>query len=289
MAAAEVFVPNLLVAMLLNGLVQSLQIGAYAARYAGVKTGRIATAISLFNLVMTASRLATLIVTPALGGLADATANDAIRNHLTVAPEHLVDVFALQLRLVVFAGTIGTTIGLMLMPTFIFLFVRGIGSFERQGSVLRAVLRLCDIAVLREVAGSLRFPDVSIARTFSIAHVPRKLLIANVVVTAVYSIGVLASYYASVLNLAARTTAVGLSGIINGIGTIAFTLLVDPTSAIITDQAVKGERTLDEVRSLIFYLAVTAIVGTLLSQLLLWPGAWLIAQAAHIFVSSHHL
>jgi hypothetical protein len=273
--------------MALNGMVQALQIGAYAARYAGVKTGRIATAISLFNLVMTASRLATLIVTPALGGLADATANGALTAHHAVAPQAAVDVFAVQLRLVVLSGTFGTAVGLMLMPTFIFLFVRGIGSFERSGSVLRAVLRLTDIAVMREVAGSLRFPDIAIARTFSIAHVPRKLLIANVVVTSVYSIGVLAAYYASVLNLKARTTAVGLSGIINGVGTILFTLLVDPTSAIITDQAVKGERTLAEVRSLIFYLAVTSIAGTLLSQLILYPAAWIIADAAHLFVGHH--
>jgi hypothetical protein len=287
MTAAEIFVPNLVIAMALNGMVQALQIGAYAARYAGVKTGRIATAISLFNLVMTASRLATLIVTPALGGLADATANDALAHHVAAVPQHLVDIFAMQLRLVVFSGTLGTAVGLVLMPTFIFLFVRGIGSFERNGSVIRAVLRLTDLAVMREVLGSLRLPDIAIARTFSLAHVPRKLLIANVLVTAVYSIGVLAAYYASVLNLKARTTAVGLSGIINGIGTILFTLLVDPTSAIITDQAAKGERTLAEVRSLIFYLAITAIIGTLLSQLILYPAAWIIAEAARLFVGHH--
>jgi hypothetical protein len=173
------------------------------------------------------------------------------------------------------------------MPVFIYLFVRGIGSFERSGSVLRAVLRLTDPRVLRDVLGAFRFPHPSIARSFALRHVPRKLLIANVLVTAVYAIGVLAAYYASVLNLRARTTAVGLSGIINGIGTIAFTLLVDPTSAIITDQAAKGERTLDEVRSLIFYLAVTAIAGTLISQLFLFPAAWVIAQAARLFVGHH--
>jgi hypothetical protein len=286
LTAAAIFVPNLVIAMVLNGLVQALQIGAYAARYAGVKTGRIATAISLFNLVMTASRLATLIVTPALGGLADAAANSAIRNHLTAVPDAVLDIFSWQLRCVVLAGTIGTAIGLAFMPTFIFLFVRGIGSFERSGSVMRAVLRLTDVGVLREVAGSMRFPNLAIARSFSLSHVPRKLLIANVVVTAVYAVGVLASYFASVLNLGARTTATGLSGLINGIGTISFTLLVDPTSAFITDQAAKGERTLAEVRSLIFYLAVTAIVGTLISQLILWPAAWLIAEAARLFV--HH-
>ena len=47
--------------------------------------------------------------------------------------------------------------------------------------------------------------------------------------------------------------------------TIAFTLVVDPTSAYITDQAVRGERSMAEVKSMIFYLALTAIIGTLLS------------------------
>ena len=58
-------------------------------------------------------------------------------------------------------------------------------------------------------------------------------------------------------------TAIDLSGVINGIGTIAFTLFVDPTSSMITDQAIHGKRTVEEVRSMVFYLSLTAIVGSL--------------------------
>ena len=58
----------------------------------------------------------------------------------------------------------------------------------------------------------------------------------------VYAIGVQSSYLASVLDVNVARTAIGLSGIINGIGTIAFTLFVDPTSSIITDQAIHGKR-----------------------------------------------
>jgi hypothetical protein len=101
-------------------------------------------------------------------------------------------------------------------------------------------------------------------------------------VTGIYAIGVVAATYASVIDPADARTAVLLSGIINGIATIAFTLIVDPTSAYITDQAVKGERTLGEVKSLVFYLALTAIVGTLLSQLILYPAAVVIAFVAHL-------
>jgi hypothetical protein len=103
------------------------------------------------------------------------------------------------------------------------------------------------------------------------------------VVTGVYAIGVQASYYASVLDIDAARTALGLSGIINGIGTIAFTLFVDPTSSMITDQAIHGKRSIDEVKSMVFYLALTAIVGTLLSQIIFYPSAWVIEEVARFF------
>ncbi len=284
---AAVFVPQLVIAMALTIVVQAVQIGAYAARLAGVMSGRIATSISLFNLFVTASRLASLIVVPALGALVDAaahTAMDAHQAHVAAPVLHRIDI---QLRLIVLAGTLGTTLGALLLPTFMLLFMRGIRSFERSGSVLRALLRLGDWHVLGAIAGSIRRPTPGIHRRFTLDHVPRKLLVSNVIVTAIYSIGVVAAYYASDLNLVARTTATGLSGLINGIATITFTLIVDPTSAYITDQAARGERTLEEVKALVFFLALTAIVGTLLSQLLLYPAAVVIAAASSVFYHPH--
>jgi hypothetical protein len=64
-------------------------------------------------------------------------------------------------------------------------------------------------------------------------------------------------------------------------------VIVDPTSAYIVDQAAKGERTLANVKSMVFYLALTAVIGTLLSQALLYPAAWFIGGAAK-FVSAIH-
>ena len=83
--------------------------------------------------------------------------------------------------------------------------------------------------------------------------------------------------------LDSRTTATGLSGLVNGIGTVAFSLFVDPTSAYIVDQTVRGERPRADVRSMIFWLIVTAFVGTVLAQLILVPAAQYIATAAHWF------
>jgi len=97
-----------------------------------------------------------------------------------------------------------------------------------------------------------------------------------------YAIGVVAAYYASVIDVDVARTAVTISGIVNGIGTVAFTFFVDPTSSIIVDEAVKGERPHTEVKSMVFYLSLTAIAGWIISQALLYPAAWVIAAVAHL-------
>ena len=113
------------------------------------------------------------------------------------------------------------------------------------------------------------------------------MLIFNILVMAVYAIGVQAAFLASVFDPAVSRTAISLSGVINGIGTIAFTLFVDPTSSMITDQAIHGKRNIDEVRAMVFYLSLTAIIGTILSQLFFVPAALLVEEVARFAVHVH--
>jgi hypothetical protein len=278
-----VFVPELVIAMVLNCTTQAIQIGAYAARYAGVTTGRIATAISLFSLFVTASRLASLFLTPSLGVLADRTARAAFVAHAAAVPPELAARFDVQMRLIVASGSVGIALGALLMPLFLVLFTRGIRSFERRGSIPHGLARLLDPRVLLDLVRSTKVPPPSALLTFPVSAVPRKLLIANTILMGVYAVGVVAAYYASILVLDSRTTATGLSGLVNGIGTVAFSVFVDPTSAYIVDQTVRGERPRTDVRAMIFWLIVTAFVGTVLAQLILVPAAEYIATAAHWF------
>jgi len=132
-------------------------------------------------------------------------------------------------------------------------------------------------------------PSFAEARSLPYGAIPRKLIVGNTVIMLVYSIGVVAAYYASVLNLDARGTAIGLSGLVNGIGTVAFALFVDPTSAYIVDQTVRGERPVSHVHAMIVVLVMSAFVGTLLAQLVLFPAAEYIAAASHLFVPTKHL
>jgi hypothetical protein len=190
-----------------------------------------------------------------------------------------------QLRLIVLSGTLGMIVFALMLPWFIYLFQRGVRSFEKRGSIPHSLFRLADPAVIRDVMTSYRVPTPTRLRAFSIESLPKRMLIFNIVITAVYSIGVVSSYYASLLDVTAARTALGLSGIVNGVGTIAFTLFVDPTSSLITDEAVRGKRPLEQVRSMVFYLAVTAILGTLISQVILWPAAKVIAIVAHFLTN----
>src|SRR5579875_2169511 len=194
-----------------------------------------------------------------------------------------VGAFEWQVRLIVFAGTVGTAIGAFALPAFLMLFLRGIASFERTNSIPRTLIRALSFRTIVALAESLRVPTPSHLSRFSIRHVPLNLLVFNTIVTGIYAIGVVAAVYASVIDPAAARTSVLLSGIVNGIATISFTLIVDPTSAYITDQAAKGERPVEDVKSMVFFLSLTAILGTLLSQFILIPAAYVIAVAAHLF------
>lgn len=272
---------QLWVAIAINVVIQAIQIGAYAARLAGVRTGRVATSISLFNLFVTASRLATLVYTLMLGPLADHAGN-AVKNAPPALIPTIQHTFELQLRLIILAGTVGTVLGALLLPMFTYMYVRGVRSFERTRSLPHSLVRLFKPRVMWEIVRHIRLPAWSELRSFSPRHIPKRLLVFNVVVTGIYAIGVVAAYYASVLSPSVARTAIGTSGLINGIGTVAFTFFVDPTSSIIVDEAVKGERPHEDVKSMVFYLALTAIIGWVLCQLILWPSAEVIKIVAHL-------
>jgi hypothetical protein len=272
---------QLILALVINVVIQAIQIGAYAARLAGVRTGRVATSISLFNLFVTASRLATLIYTLMLGPLADRAGN-AVRAASVAAVPGIQHTFEVQLRLIILAGTAGTILGALLLPMFTYMYVRGVRSFERTRSLPHSLARLFKPHVVFDIIRHIRVPSWREIFAFSPRHIPKRLLVFNVVVTGIYAIGVVAAYYASVLAPSVARTAIGTSGLINGIGTVAFTFFVDPTSSIIVDEAVKGERPHKDVKSMVFYLALTAVIGWLLSQLILWPSAEFISIVAHI-------
>jgi Alternate to MurJ len=261
---------QLVLAMGLNCVVQALAIAAYAARLAGARSGRVATAISLFNIFATSSRFAQMFYTPMLGALSDRAAFTAM------------SAYEWQLRAIIFSGTAGAVVGTLAIPTFVMFYLRAIRSLERNGSVPKAALAMFRPATVAAVIGEVKFGVATRWSDLPFRRVPKDVLILNVLVTAVYGAGIVAAAYASVLQPQAARTALLSSGLVNGFATIAYNIIVDPTSALITDRAVRGERSIDDVKALVTGLSLTAILGLLLSQLLLVPAATLIEYGARL-------
>ena len=257
--------------MLLNCAVQALAIAAYAARLAGARSGRVATAISLFNIFATSSRFAQMFYTPMLGSLSDRASLSA-----------MLVAYQWQLRFIVLAGTAGAVIGTLALPTFVMLYLRAIRALERRGSVPRAFAAMLRPSTALAVLQDVKFGVATPLRSLSFRNVPKDILVLNTLVTAVYGIGIVSAAYASVLHPQAARTALLSSGLVNGFATIAYNVVVDPASALITDHSVRGERSVDDVKALVIGLSLTAILGFLLSQLLLVPGAALIQYAAQL-------
>jgi hypothetical protein len=165
--------PQLIAAIVLNVFLQAVQIGAYGARIAGVQTGRIGTSISLFNLFVTASRFANMFYAPMLGSISD-LAGRIVTRHPALVPSEVTQ-FEWQMRAIVFAGTLGTLVGALMLPTFVHLFVRGVAAFERRGSIPRALARLGDPRVIGETLRTIRLPPFDFHVRFSLRNVPAKL------------------------------------------------------------------------------------------------------------------
>lgn len=277
MSTASFWSWQLVAAMCLGAIVQCVTIGAYASRIAGAVSGRVATALSLFNIFATGGRLAQMVYTPILGSLSD-KAGLALAGGVNHAA--MLSRFELQLRWIVLAAALGTACGTLLLPTFLTLYLRAISSFERRRSVPKSLFRLLVPSTAASVIRSLRVASPSAIRRLTFRNIPSDVLLLNALVTSVYGIGVVSAVYASVLNPGAARTALLSSGLVNGFATVAYNLIVDPTSAYITDQAVKGERSIADVKSMIVFLGVSGTAGFLLSQLLLVPAALALEAAA---------
>jgi hypothetical protein len=107
-----------------------------------------------------------------------------------------------------------------------------------------------------------------------IGGIPKRLVILNIFVTAIYTIGVLSALLASTFNIAFSTAASQSSGLINGVATILLTVLIDPQIGLLTDKVIKGEKEQATLHKVFGLLMVSRFLGTVLAQVLLTPAAY---------------
>ncbi|WAH36063.1 lipid II flippase Amj family protein [Alicyclobacillus dauci] len=237
---------------------------AYSIRLNAVKNGQFALSTSLFNTISLVTRVSSTLFLPAIGALVD----HSIQYHIDPI---------WQLRQILFGATIGACVGAVFIPTFLRIFGKAVNRLEIVGSVPALMLQALSIANIRRIRNSTTVPRRTLLAGLRFRQIPKRLLLVNIMITAVYTVGVLASNYSALLNPQHRLEVAQSSGFINSVGTILLTMLVDPKSASITDQALRGTRPYGDVKALVTLLVLTKILGTILAQFIFTPSAHLIA------------
>jgi len=256
-------VPNLPIILILTAVVHCLDTASYASRIAGARTGRLALTGALFNIVSLASRVAYTLQAPLLGSAVDRMVREG----------HMGGMLR-DFHLIIGAASLGTLLGAALIPTFSAIFSRAALGYEFHGSFPALLLHTLSLRGFSRISQHLRLPlpeSIHEARRFNL---PCSFLLLSTIVTAVYTIGVSSTIYASALEPELARTATTLSGVINGVGTLLLVILIDPVSALITDQALRGKRPLSEVSHIVIWQVAGRFGGTLMAQLLFVLLCW---------------
>lgn len=251
--------------IILTSVIHIVDTLSYSVRLNSVKTGQMALSFSLFNMIVLVSRTANMFQGPLIGKIIGIS----IAQDLDPANE---------LRLVIFAATAGTLLGILLIPTFLKIFGSAVKRLELKGSIPSLVVEALQASNIKRIVKSAVPPSKSMLERLRYRQIPKRLLIYNTVVTGIYTIGVLSANYSALLvPEEERLAAAASSGLINGMASVLLTFFVDPKSAIITDQALRGVRPYGDVKALVILLIATKLIGTLLGQFFFLPAAKIIA------------
>ncbi|NGZ76984.1 lipid II flippase family protein [Saccharibacillus alkalitolerans] len=259
---------HLITIFILTTVIHAAETLSYSLRYAGVKIGKLAVALSLTGIVVLVSRTANLIQAPLTAKFVDAAKLDPTFGLLG------------HMQMILLAASLGTAIAILLFPTFVLLWGRVIVKLEVAGS-LPKLMTSVTIGQLRNTRHYLRRPSLN-RNTFRLLGISKRFIVINVFVTAIYTVGVLASLYAAYLVPELGTTASQSSGLINGIATILLTVFIDPQVGLITDKAMNDETYRDRLGKVYVLLMGSRLAGTLLAQALLLPAAYFIAFAVKL-------
>ncbi|RKO66980.1 lipid II flippase Amj family protein [Desulfofundulus salinus] len=282
---------RLLIVALLTAIIHMINTLIYSVRLAGVRTQRLATALSLFQVIFLIASTANLIQAPLMSSIVEHAINAGLRHAGggdILADPYYQDQLArlnMEIRLVILAATGGTILGGLFIPTFVWVFTRGIMLLEDLGSVPRMILKMIlSPRQLLAMAKKVKLPGVGRFRDAlrGPLNIPRHFLVANILITGIWTTGVLSALYAGALIPQFRSTATLTSGIVNGVAAVLAATVVDPTAAMITDQAMRGVRPEEDVKQMAVYLALTRLAGTLLAQALFVPGALVIRFVAEL-------
>ncbi|MBW8733384.1 MAG: lipid II flippase Amj family protein [Asticcacaulis sp.] len=244
---------------------------AYSVRIAGVRTRRIAVSLALFSMLALLSRTSNAFLGPYLG--------KRVEQHLTPGGASALFV---DFQWLLLSATLATIAGALLIPTFQRLFSRAVLHFQTHRSIPKLAMHAVFKGGIGYVRDAVRVPAAANIVSVRGHGISPGITMLNVVAVALLTTGVFAAYYAGALDPAVRLTSSSLSGIINGVATIAMALFIDPHMSGMTDDVIDGRVSETQFRKAVVWLVGSRLAGTVLAQVLLLPAALLIATVARV-------
>jgi hypothetical protein len=263
----ELFSEKLILISLFIFIIHSIDTLAYAVRLSGARVKLLASALSLFNLMVIVSRMANMMQQPFTGSLID----NAPKVDTLEFVEH-------QYRVIIGSSTLGTIMGILLLPTFISLFSRAIIHLsDERGSIPALIKKGFTIEFIKRGVKHIHLPSLTYLKDIRFKDIPIRLFVINMLITAIYTIGVLSALFASLLAPERASTSIMASGLINGIATILLTIFIDPKISILADDVINQRGSYTNLKGASLMMVVSRLFGTILAQLLFIPGAEYIA------------
>ncbi|HLL77126.1 MAG TPA: DUF2837 family protein [Pyrinomonadaceae bacterium] len=242
----------------------------FSVRIAGARTGRLGSAVALFNVFILLLRISTSFQALLLSKHVE-------RNLGARSPD--ADEFLF--RLLLLSATLGSVLGALLIPTAQRAISRAVAALEVHRSLPRLARRAASASVLRQAAASLRLPSVrnlTQFREFRGLSIGPPALYA--VAVSFLTVGMFSPIYAGYFNPQFRVTANNMSLLINGAATAVVLLVTDPFLGVLTDDAIEGKLPEASFRKQIVVFVMAQVVGTVAAQALLVPSARAIAAIA---------
>src|SRR6478735_3714905 len=243
---------------------------AYAFRIAGIRTGHIAIAFSLFNVLVLISRTSNSFQGPFLAKRVENAIKSPVLHDL-----HF------DFALIIASASAATLIGGLLIPTFQRYSTIAVSSFKRNRSMPRLLARSLTPRGVSLIGSSAKIPSYQNLYLLKLpTDVPVSVILMNFVASALWTVGVLAAIYAGTIDPDLRVTASTLSSVINGVATIMMFILIDPYLAALTDDTVSGTSDDGFFRKVVVWMIVGRLAGTIAAQAILVPAAQLIVWVA---------
>jgi hypothetical protein len=237
---------------------------------AGVRTGRLALATSLYNVLMLVARGANTIAAPLIALITDLAANSGSTSDLLIG-----------FRIILLAASAGTLVAGLLIPSLSRLLATGVTSYEHRRSLPRVIVRSASVRGLWRLRHDLAPPRIAAVRDAGWSPFPKRFLGVSALIAAVFTGSNFAALYASALVPAGARTAASLAPVLTGAAVLLNVLIVQPVAALVTDQALRRERPVAEVTYITIWQVGAEFVGTLLAQALLWPMGQALAILTH--------